>query len=695
MVMCHLARRRLPMNIARDRPASGLRLAAYRLQLTAFPVTKNEIADVLNEIALLLELKGENPFKIRAYQSGARVIESLEQAELERLLAANELLTVKGIGDALAKKVSELHATGRLEFFEKLKASVAPGLVELLEIPGLGPKKIKALHDQLGVADIAALTAACADDRVAALPGFGVKTQEKIVAGIKNRAAYGRRHLWWDAWHIAQPIVAGLRALECVIRAEAAGSLRRGLETVGDLDFIVSATKSEPVVAWFVGQPGVQEVTARGETKTSVRFISGLQADLRIVPDAQFAFALHHFTGSKDHNVQMRQRALARGLSLSEWGLSVVAATPTPTAGTEPVGDTSSINRAADARERERIPTVVRSAGETSPGVGANAATKGKKRAGRVATGAPSTGGTPVRRVEGQGRYLADSEAELFSLLGLHPIPPELREGLGEIEAAEQGDSAQPCRSGLPTLVDLPDLRGTFHCHTTASDGRNTLAEMAAATASIGWEYLGIADHSKSSFQANGLTEQRLLEQVEAIRAFNASGRSTVHLFAGTECDILPDGRLDFDDAVLAKLDYVVVSVHSTFALDEAAMTRRLIRAIEHPRATMLGHLTGRLLLRREGYRVDVGKVIDAAIANRVIIEINAAPKRLDMDWRYWRKAAARGLLCSINPDAHETGELAYVRAGINSARKGWLTREQVINTRPLTEVKALLNAKR
>lgn len=619
-------------------------------------MTKHEIADVLNEIALLLELKGENPFKIRAYQSGARVIESLEQTELERLLAANELLTVKGIGEALAKKIGELHATGKLEFLEKLRATVAPGLVELLQIPGVGPKKIKVLHEQLGIVDLASLSAACADGRVAALAGFGAKTQEKIVAGIKNREAYGRRHLWWEAWQVAQPIVVGLRALPQVKRAEAAGSLRRGLETVGDLDFIVSATEIEPVVNWFVGLPDVQEVTARGETKTSVRFVTGLQADLRLVPDEQFVFALHHFTGSKDHNVQMRQRALARGLTLSEWGLEpVTAVTP---------------DRSANPAPRSPSP-------EAGAGAAATLRTRRPKRAGAAADVAG----------ENAARGSLASEADLFARLGLHFIPPELREGLGEIEAAEEGE--------LPTLVDLPDLRGTFHCHTTASDGRSTLAEMAAAAEQAGWEYLGIADHSKSSVQANGLTEQRLLEQVEAIRAFNASGRCRTHVFAGTECDILPDGRLDFDESVLGKLDYVVVSVHSTFALDEPAMTARIIRAIEHPCTTMLGHLTGRLLLRRDGYRVDAGRIIDAAIANGVIIEINAAPKRLDMDWRHWRKAAARGLLTSINPDAHETAELAYVRAGINTARKGWLTKAQVFNTRPLAEVKAAFLARR
>lgn len=595
-------------------------------------MTKHEIADVLNEIALLLELKAENPFKVRAYQTGARVVESFEEAELERLVKEGGLKTVKGIGDALGQKIAELYTTGKLEFYEKLKASVPPGMVELLQVPGLGPKKIKVLGDKLGVVDIATLTKACEDGRVAELAGFGAKTQEKILAGIKNREAYGRRHLWWEVFPVSETIVKGLRALPQVKWAESAGSLRRGAETVGDLDFIVAATDVEPVVDWFVNMAGVKEVTARGETKASVRFVTGLQADLRIVPEEQFVFALHHFTGSKDHNVQMRQRALARGLSLSEWGLS-------------PVAEDGSESGGGEAKKR-----------------------KGPKRAGN-----------------NESVVVAD-EAELFRALGLAFVPPELREGVGEIEAAEKGE--------LPRFVEMTDLRGTFHCHTTASDGRNTLKEMVAAAEALGWEYFGLADHSKSSVQARGLTEERLSAQIAEVEALNASGKFKTHVFSGTECDILPDGRLDYDDALLAKLDYVVASVHSTFSQDEATMTARIIRAIEHPRTTMLGHLTGRILLRREPYKVDAKKVIDAAIANGVIIEINASPWRLDMEWKHWRKAAERGLLTSINPDAHETGELAYVRAGVNVARKGWLTKEQVFNTRGLPEVRAYLKNK-
>lgn len=581
---------------------------------------KQEIAAILDRIGVLLDLKGENPFKVRAYQQGARALEAIEEDALGRLVSSGELGTVRGIGDALAKKIIELHATGRLGFYERLLQEVPPGLVEMLDIPGLGAKKIRALQARLGIESIAALRAACEAGRVAELDGFGEKSQAKILTGIRNREAYGKRHLWWDAWRQASPILEGLRSLPQVLRAEVAGSLRRGMETVGDIDFIVAAGGVAPVVDWFTGLEAVAEVTARGDTKASVRLKNGLQADLRLVSEEQFASALHHFTGSKDHNIQMRQRALARGLSLSEWGLTPVS--------------------------------------------------------GEGASVAPSAACAPLRE-----------EADVFAALGLAFIPPELREGLGEIEVAE--------RDQLPTLVELSDLRGAFHCHTTASDGSNTLREMAAAAEALGWEYLGIADHSVSSFQAHGLDAGRLLAQAAEIRELNAQGRYRTHLFTGVECDILSDGSLDYPTEVLGQLDYVVVSVHNAFAQDEETMTRRIIRALEQPCVTMLGHPTGRLLLKRDGYRVDLARVIDAALANGVIIELNASPARLDLDWRLWRRAAERGLLCSINPDAHDTDALSFVAGGVRSARKGWLEPRHVFNSRTLAEVAAHFASRR
>ena len=586
-------------------------------------MNKTEIGAVLVEIGTLLELKGENPFKIRAYQSGARVIEALSEDEIAERVKAGTLDEVKGVGEALAQKISELHTTGRLEFFEKLKSSIPAGMVELLQIPGVGPKKIRALNEKLGVDSIAKLQQVAQEGQIATLEGFGEKSQEKILEGIRNREKYGRRHLWIEAWEVAEPLLAGLRKLPQVKRAEHAGSLRRRMETVGDLDFLVATNDPKPVADWFVQWPDVVEVTANGETKASVRLASGIQADLRLVPPEQFVFALHHFTGSKDHNVQMRHRALGQGLSMSEWGL-------------------------------------VPAEGE----------------------------GTAKQKAEDRGRKTdIETEEQLFKKLGLHFIPPELREGMGEIEASEKGM--------LPFFVAEADIRGDFHNHTTASDGHNTLEEMTAAAQALGLDYLGIADHSKSSVQARGLDEARLAEQVTTIQRLNASGKYKTHVFTGTECDILPDGRLDFSDEVLATLDYAVVSVHSVFKQGTEEMTKRIIRAIENPHTTMLGHLTGRLLLQREGYTVDVEKIIDAAIANRVVIELNASPWRLDMDWRHWRKAAERGLVCSINPDAHDTEGLAHFRTGVGAARKAWLTKENILTTRTLAAVKKWLKERK
>lgn len=571
---------------------------------------KEQIAAILDEIHTLLELKGkENPFKVRAYQTGARAVESLE-GDLGELIEGGGLTHVRGIGKALAEKIETLYYTGHLEYYEELKASIEPGLIEMLEIPGMGPKKVKALYERLGVTTISGLEKACKDAEVEHLEGFGKKTQENILMGIRHMAAYGKRYLWWDANKIVGPIVEGLRKLPQVIQVEAAGSLRRKRETVGDLDIVVASEEPGPVMEWFTSMGLVSEVTAKGETKSSVRLEGGMQADLRVVPLRQFYFALHHFTGSKEHNVQLRHRALGMGYSLSEWGLKLE-------------------NR------------------------------------------------------EGELTKIVSSEEELFKTLGLSYIPPELREGMGEIEFAEQEE--------LPKLIEPEDIRGVFHNHTVASDGRNNLEEMVAEAEAMRWEYLGIADHSRSSVQANGLSVERLMEQVEEIRVLNASKKYKVHVFTGVECDILKDGSLDYEDAILRELDYVVASVHSSFGMSEEDMTKRIIRAIENPNVTMLGHVTGRLLLKREGYLVNISKVIDAAIANDVVMELNANPKRLDMDWRYWHKARNLGLKCSINPDAHGVKDLEYYLAGINIARKGWLRKEDVINTRGLVEVRKYL----
>jgi DNA polymerase (family 10) len=581
-----------------------------------------QIAQRLEEIGVLLELTGENPFKVRAYQSGARALESLEE-DLDVLITEDRLDEVKGIGKALTEKIITLRQTGELPFYDKLRASIPDGLIEMLEIPGFGPKKIRKVHEELGIDTIDALKEACESGRIAELAGFGKKSAENILRGIANRIAYGMRHLWWDVRDVALPLLAGLRELKQVDRAEVAGSFRRGMETVGDLDFIVASSDPAPVMEWFTSRPNVVEVTAKGETKSSVRFEGGLQADLRVVPDDRFVFALHHFTGSKDHNVKMRQRALARGLSLSEWGIFKK--------GDEPEESGKAYDR-------------------------------------------------PLAR---KG---IDEEADLFAALGLDFIEPEMREGVDEIELAE-GHT-------LPKLIEYGDLTGTFHNHTRASDGHNTLEEMADAAAKAGFAYIGIADHSKASFQANGLDERRLLEQVEHIRGINAGPGRRAHLFAGCEVDILKDGSLDFGRDVTQQLDYCVISVHASMSgLSEEEMTGRIIRAMEADTGCLkiLGHPTGRLLLRREGYAVNMRKLIEAAAANGILVELNANPWRMDMDWRYWRQAAEAGVPCVITPDAHAVEDLAYLRVGVVAARKAGLTAEQVFNTRTLDQIRSQL----
>lgn len=564
------------------------------------------IIDTLNHIAICLELHGENPFKSRAYQQAAHALSALGE-DLGERIENGTLAELPGIGTSLAEKISELYETGKSTYHEELKASLPEGLFHCLQVPGLGPKKLRVLHETLQVNSLEDLKNVCQQGQVQSLKGFGKKTEENFLKNIENLENYRLRHLRIAVHPIVQKFLERLKKLPEVEMVEAAGSYRRGLETVGDLDFLVASEKADAVMQAFTHFQEVKEITACGPTKSSVRLQNGIQADLRVVPLEQFPFALHHFTGSKDHNIQMRSRALHLGFSLSEWGLK------------------------------------------------------------------PTIEGKEVPQVH--------SETDLFKALHLNFIPPVLREGLGEIEFAE--------KSPIPHLIEARDLKGAFHNHTQASDGTDTLEAMAQAAADLGWAYLGIADHSKSSFHAGGLSIERLLAQVQEIKNWNKKNTSKIHLFAGTECDILPDGSLDYENEILKELDYVVASVHSSFTQDEDTMTARIIKALENPYVTILGHVSGRLLLRREPYAVNIPKIIDTAIANGKIIELNANPERLDMDWRFWHKAAEKGLLCSINPDAHATSHLKFTFEAIPMAQKGWLTAANVFNTRSLSEVQA------
>ena len=569
-------------------------------------MTKDQVASALREIGTILELQGENPFKCRAYLNGARTLET-SATDLTELVRTNRLGELPGIGDALREKITTLITTGKLPYLEELRSSIPAGLLPLLDLPGLGPKKLRALRDKLKIESLEALTQACQDGRLAALEGFGEKTATNLLEAIDRHANYKKLHRLGTALPAARTLLEHLKQSPLVLHAEIAGSLRRGKEVVKDLDLIASSKEPKEVMKLFVSSPNVEKVVNHGETKSSVILAGGIPCDLRVIPPESWATALAHFTGSKEHNIALRQRAIDRGLHLSEWGLL-----------------------------------------------------KGKSK-------------TPLK--------LKD-EKDLHKALGLAFIPPELREDSGEIAAAEKDE--------LPDLLTRDQIRGCLHNHTLASDGQDSLSSMAQAAAEQGLEWLGIADHSKSSFQANGLDAKRLEKQIEEIRLLN-SKKPKCTLLSGTECDILKDGKLDFPDSLLSELDYVVASVHSGFTSDEKEMTQRIIRAMENPHVTCLGHPTGRLLLEREAYPLNIPKILDAAAATGTWIELNANPWRLDLDWRWWHKARDLGILCCINPDAHKTSHLRFLDFGVTLARKGWLRAQDVVNTRTLSQLRKLL----
>jgi len=578
---------------------------------------KDKVAEILVEIGTLLELKGENPFKTRAYVNAARTLESLNEP-LATLVAEKRLGEIKGIGEALEQKITELVETGKLKYYEELKASIPPGLIDMLEISGLGPKKIQALNQKLGIDSIEKLEAACKKGKVAELDGFGEKTQANILEGIERRRNYASKHLLSDAWLAAEPLLENLRAHSDVIRCSAAGSLRRFKEVIGDIDLLASSKEPEDVIGFFVSQPGILKVTAKGETKASVILEGGIQCDLRVVSDREFPFALAYFTGSKEHNIVMRQRAIQRGLRLNEYGLF-------------------------KSKEETRDPKLL------------------------------------VR---------CDTEEEIFAKLELPFVEPELREDHGEFAAAEKND--------LPKLIEWTDLRGALHNHSTWSDGHNTLEEIARFMDGLGLDYWAITDHSKSSYQANGLDAKRLRQQIKEIKKLNdqfAERGSDFRLLTGCEVDVLKNG-LDFDDELLAELDVVVASLHVP-SNNEAENTKRLIRATENKFVRIIGHLTGRLLLEREPYPVNVQAVIEACAATGTWVELNCNPHRFDLDWRLWPWAKSRGVKCVINPDAHRNEHAGFLRLGAGIARKGWLEQTDVVNTLTLKSLLKELKQKR
>ena len=564
-----------------------------------------EVATAFEEMADLLEIEGANPFRVRAYRFAARTLRDLPAEVAEMVAKGEDLTSLPGIGDDLAGKIKEILATGTAAAIEAQRKRVPATLTELLRIPGLGPKRVKTLTQELKIRSLSELQTAAQAGRVRTLAGFGEKTEQHILDALATRLAEAPRVQRAVAIPSAEALVAYLEQSSGVSRVIAAGSYRRGLETIGDLDILVTAPAGRAVMDRFVAYQEVRDVLARGETKSSVRLQSGLQVDLRVVPQDSYGAALLYFTGSKAHNVVLRQLAQQRGLKLNEYGVF---------RGDKPI------------------------AGET--------------------------------------------EESVYASLGLPWIPPELREGRGEIDAAKAGR--------LPHLVDLQDLKGDLHAHTRATDGRNSLQEMAEAARLRGLRYFAITDHSRRLTMAKGLDSARLLQQTEAIDRLNAT-LSGITILKGIEVDILEDGNLDLPDEVLGRLDLVVGAVHSRFNLSNRRQTERIMKAMDHPHFSILAHPSGRLIGRREPYEVDMLRIIRKARERRCFLEINAHPERLDLTDIHCRMAKEEGVLLAVNTDAHSMLDLENARFGVGQARRGWLEKTDVLNTRPYAELRKLL----
>jgi len=572
---------------------------------------RKTVISTLEDIAVLLELSGANPFKSRAFQNGARALANYE-GDLAAGLESGEIKKLKGIGKSLLAEIEALVNTGESPAYEELSEQIPAGLLEMIKIPGLGPKRAHELYEKLGVSTVGELEYACKENRLLKLPGYGEKTQQKILKGIEYISKFSGQHLLSDAWSQAEVVLERLREHPEVKRIELAGSIRRRKETIGDIDVLVATDDPAAVSASFREFDDVEDVIGSGDTKTSVRLASGIQVDLRVVPDAAFPFALHYFTGSKEHNTVLRQRAKDRSLRLNEYGLF-------------PVGDDGDVGE-------ESLP--------------------------------------------------AQDEADIFEALGLKYLEPEMREDRGEIEAAEKGE--------LPELIEVEDIRGALHNHSTWSDGANSIAEMAEAARALGWQYFGLSDHSQSAFYAHGLSPDDVLRQHEEIDELNAKWDDFV-ILKGIESDILPDGSLDYEEDILERFDFVVASVHGNFGLDRKKQTQRCVAAVQNPFARVLGHPTGRLLLAREGFDLDMEEVLGAAADSGCAVELNANPHRLDLDWRELRKAKKLGVTISIGPDAHRAEGLADIRFGVALARKGWLEPADVLNTAKLDALRRRL----
>lgn len=568
-------------------------------------VSGAEVAAALENIADLLEIDGANPFRVRAYRNAARVVRDLPRDVAAMCAAGEDLAELPGIGRDLADKIAEIALTGDSAMRRELTGQSPPALTTLLRLPGLGPKKIRALHDALGVTTTEDLAAAAKSGRIHDLPGFGAKTEQRILASIEARRDEQARFLRPFAELHADALLRYLQAIPGVVHAAVAGSYRRGLETVGDLDVVVTAAEGSPVMERFVAYGAVERLDSQGSTRATVILRGGLQVDLRLVDEASYGAALCYFTGSKAHSIAVRKMGQERGLRINEYGV-----------------------------------------------------------------------------FRGEERVAGATEESVFRCVGLPYIPPELREDRGEIAAALAGR--------LPLLVERRDLRGDLHAHTTATDGRATLREVAEAARALGHTYLAITDHSRRLTVARGLDPDRLLEQIDAIDRLNAELRGFVVL-KGIEVDILEDGRLDLPDDVLARLDLVVGALHSAFGLAREAQTTRLLRAMDHRCFSILAHPSARLLQARSPVDVDFDRVLEHARARGCFVELDGQPVRLDMSDVHAKMARDAGVLVSISSDAHSLSELGNQRYGVTQARRGWLERKDVLNARPLGALRALL----
>jgi len=564
------------------------------------------IAGLLYETADLLEIDGQDPFRIRSYRNAAQAIENLSQQVSELVSEPKKLLQVPGIGKGMLTNLQEISKEGRLTLHSELLTKYKPSMLELLKIQGLGPKTIALIWSAYQIADLEGVERLAREGKIRELPRMGEKQEQKLLKAIEDYRRIAGRFLLDAAEIQANKLIEHLNRFNGIDKITPAGSLRRGRETVGDLDVLVTGrccvndAERENLIEHVTGLPGLMEVIARGDNKVSFRMRSGMQVDVRTLSPDSFGAAMQYFTGSKSHNVALRQRALKMGFTLSEYSLA---------------------------------------------------------------------------QLDSQKPVAGKTEEEIYAKLKLDYIPPEMRENQGEIEAAE--------KHTLPQLIKEKDLQGDVHMHTVETDGRCTIEEMAEAARARGYKYMAITDHSKNLAFANGLDDKRALEHIQRIRKANEK-IDGIKVFAGVEVDILGDGELDLSDAVLAEMDIVIASVHSQFNQEPAKMTDRLVKAIENPNTSVIGHPTGRILLRRDAYPFDMEAVLKAAVKHRVAMELNSYPDRLDLNDRHLRIAKERGVKIVINTDAHHTSHMEKIRYGVLQARRAWLTKDDVLNTLPV-----------